>query len=173
MYTRAIFRNYMSNCRDYYILDDDLGGLGRAMCTVPMCLVGCHQPSEQQGRLRGCLQASFWGMIHLFVPRKDCSTFSHFLRQKSFTANNAPRKLKSCGTREEARIWHLECVQAPFNIKPDRTYVEFRDVSRENMVLFNLILNPLLSCFSPIEPITFLLFPANFHVSYFVIQTSL
>ena len=59
LYTHAIFRNYMSNCRDYYILDDDLGGLGRAMCTVPMCLVGCHQPSEQQGRLRGCLQASF------------------------------------------------------------------------------------------------------------------
>jgi hypothetical protein len=89
--------------------------------------------------------------IHLFVPRKDCSTFFYFLRQK--------RHLQQIMHHwnwyhvELEKKWEsdiLECVQAPFNIKPDRTYVEFRDVSRENMVLFNLIfLNPLLSCFSP------------------------
>ena len=141
----------MSNCRDYYILDDDLGGLGRAMCTVPMCLVGCHQPSEQQGRLRRCLQASFWGMIHLFVSRKDCSTFFYFLRQKRHLLQIMHHW--NWNHVELVKNWEsdiLECVQAPFNIKPDRTYVEFRDVSRENMVLFNLIfLNPLLSCFTP------------------------
>jgi len=88
---------------------------------------------------------------------KGLFNFFLFLEAKeAFTANNAPMRLKSCGTVEEVRIRHFRmCAGAiQYQARPHLRWVPRRFAWEHGSFQPHIF-----------EPITSLLFPTNFHVN--------